>query len=130
MWDHDEALWGGFIIEGKSGAIYAAGDTGFGQHFSQIAQRFTNIRVAMLPIGAFLPEWFMAPHHLSPLDALRAHTILNARTSIAGHFGTFPLGDDGQHEPEIALADALKNYDLKKTRFLLPHPGEAFTELR
>ena len=79
------------------------------QHFEQIAQRFTDISVALLPIGAFLPEWFMGPHHLSPRDAVRAHGILNARTSIAAHFGTFPLGDDGQHEPEEALREALQN---------------------
>jgi len=130
MWDQGKALWSGFVIEGGPGAVYAAGDTGFGPHFEQIAKRFPNINVAMLPIGAFLPEWFMAPHHLSPRDALQAHAILNARTSIAHHFGTFPLGDDGQHEPEEALADALQSAEMGTTRFLLPHPGEAFTDLR
>jgi L-ascorbate metabolism protein UlaG (beta-lactamase superfamily) len=130
MWDHGKALWSGFVIEGGPGAVYAAGDTGFGPHFEQIAKRFPDISVAMLPIGAFLPKWFMAPHHISPRDALRAHTILNARTSIAEHFGTFPLGDDGQHEPEEALAGALKSHDLGTSRFLLPHPGQVFTDLR
>jgi len=129
MWDHDKALWSGFVIEGGPGAVYIAGDTGFGPHFEKIAKHFTDISFALLPIGAFLPEWFMAPHHLSPRDALRAHDILNARTSIAAHFGTFPLGDDGQHEPETALADALKSYDLGTSQFLLPHPGEVFTAL-
>ena len=130
MWDQNKNLWGGFVIEGGAGAVYVAGDTGFGPHFEQIAQRFNNISFALLPIGAFLPEWFMAPHHLSPRDALKAHGILNARTSIAAHFGTFPMGDDGQHEPEEALLVALRSADMGATRFLLPHPGEAFTDLR
>jgi len=129
MWDHDKALWSGFVIEGAPGAIYFAGDTGFGPHFEKIAQRFTTISAALLPIGAFLPEWFMQPHHLAPKDALRAHDILNARTSIAAHFGTFPLGDDGQHEPEEALANALKNNTLKTTRFLVPQPGQTFIDI-
>jgi L-ascorbate metabolism protein UlaG (beta-lactamase superfamily) len=129
MWDQRKSLWSGFVIEGNQGAVYIAGDTGFGEHFEHIAQRFTNISIALLPIGAFLPEWFMAPHHLSPKDAVRAHDVLKARTSIANHFGTFPLGDDGQYEPEEALTDALKNHDLGTTRFLIPHPGEAFTDL-
>ena len=130
MWDQRRSLWSGFVIEGGTGAVYVAGDTGFGPHFEQIAKRFPNISVALLPIGAFLPEWFMAPHHISPRDALRAHTILNARTSIAAHFGTFPMGDDGQHEPEEGLLDALRTADMGATRFLLPHPGQAFTDLR
>ena len=61
---------------------------------------------------------------------LKAHGILRARTSIAAHFGTFPLGDDGQHEPEEALRDALRTADMGTTRFLLPHPGETFTDLK
>jgi L-ascorbate metabolism protein UlaG (beta-lactamase superfamily) len=130
LWDHDKALWSGFVIEGGPGAVYVAGDTGFGPHFEQIEKRFNDISVALLPIGAFLPKWFMAPHHISPHDALRAHDILNAHTSIAEHFGTFPLGDDGQHEPEENLMDALEKRDPDTTRFLLPQPGETFTNLR
>lgn len=130
LWDHNESLWNGFVIEGGTGAVYIAGDTGFGAHFKQIAERFRDISVALLPIGAFLPEWFMGPHHLSPADALRAHFILRARTSIAAHFGTFALGDDGQFEPEAALMDALRSADMGATRFLIPHPGEAFTDLK
>jgi L-ascorbate metabolism protein UlaG (beta-lactamase superfamily) len=130
MRDQRKALWSGFVIEDDAGAVYIAGDTGFGPHFEQIAQRFTNISVDLLPIGAFLPEWFMGPHHLSPADAVKAHGILRARTSIAAHFGTFPLGDDGQHDPEEALRDALQSADMGATRFLLPHPGETFTDLR
>jgi L-ascorbate metabolism protein UlaG (beta-lactamase superfamily) len=130
MWDHNKSLWGGFVIEGgPGGAVYIAGDTGYGQHFEQIAQRFPDINIALLPIGAFLPEWFMGPHHLAPNNAVRAHTVLGARTSIGNHFGTFPLGDDGQHDPQEALADALQDHDLGKTRFLLPHPGQCFTDL-
>jgi L-ascorbate metabolism protein UlaG (beta-lactamase superfamily) len=128
--DQNKNLWSGFVIEGGPGAVYFAGDTGTGPHFEQIASRFPDISAALLPIGAFLPEWFMAPHHLSPADALRAHFILNARTSIATHFGTFPLADDGRLEPETALLDALRRADMGHTRFLIPHPGEALTDLR
>lgn len=128
--DHNKRLWSGFVIEGGPGAVYFAADTGFGPHFEQIARRFPDMSVALLPIGAFLPEWFMAPHHLSPADAVRAHTVLKARTSIASHFGTFPLGDDGQYEPENTLLDALRATDMGDTQFLIPHPGETFTALK
>lgn len=98
LFDHNKALWSGFVFEGDSGTVYFAGDTGFGPHFAQIAERFPEITAALLPIGAFQPEWFMNPGHISPEDALKAHTILGAYMSIGMHYGTFPLGDDGQYE--------------------------------
>jgi L-ascorbate metabolism protein UlaG (beta-lactamase superfamily) len=97
--DRDANLWGGFVIGGASGHAYFAGDTGFGEHFALIAERFPSIRVAMLPIGAFLPRWFMKPVHMSPDEAVSAHAVLGAATSIPMHYGTFNLGDDGELEP-------------------------------
>lgn len=105
--DRDANLWGGFVIGGPSGHAYFAGDTGFGAHFEQIKARFPNIRVALLPIGAFLPRWFMEPMHMSPDDMVRAHTVLGAQTSIPIHYGTFDLGDDGELEPIENLRRAI-----------------------
>jgi L-ascorbate metabolism protein UlaG (beta-lactamase superfamily) len=96
--DRNGTLWGGFVIEGSSGAVYFAGDTGWGPHFAELRARFPNIRLAILPIGAFLPEWFMAPVHIGPEEATRAHRELGAQSSMVMHFGTFPLGDDGMTE--------------------------------
>jgi L-ascorbate metabolism protein UlaG (beta-lactamase superfamily) len=60
-----------------------------------------------LPIGAHLPRWFMAPVHVSPSEAVAAHRLLGARTSVAVHFGTFPLADDGMGRPVKELRAAL-----------------------
>jgi L-ascorbate metabolism protein UlaG (beta-lactamase superfamily) len=124
MCDHNKTLWGGFVIESTAGAVYFAGDTGFGPHFEQIAQRFPHLRLALLPIGAFQPVWFMAPHHMSPQEALRAHFILKARTSIAMHFGTFRLGDDQQNEPVETLQAAIDAAAMGDTRFWIMRFGE------
>ena len=105
--DQDATLWTGYVFTGPAGPIYFAGDTGYGPHFRQIRERFGPVRLALLPIGAYKPEWFMAPVHVSPAEAVRAHRDLQAQTSAAIHFGTFALGDDGQEEPPRALAEAL-----------------------
>jgi L-ascorbate metabolism protein UlaG (beta-lactamase superfamily) len=97
--DRDRNLWGGFVISGPSGNAYFAGDTGWGAHFAEIGARFDPIRVALLPIGAYLPRWFMQPVHIDPAQAVDAHAALRARTSIPMHYGTFALGDDGFDEP-------------------------------
>jgi L-ascorbate metabolism protein UlaG (beta-lactamase superfamily) len=124
MCDHNKTLWGGFVIESSAGAVYFAGDTGFGQHFEQVAQRYKKIRLALLPIGAFQPEWFMSPHHLSPKDALNAHFILKAQTSVAMHYGTFRLGDDKQNEPVETLQSAIAATDMGNTQFWIMLFGE------
>ena len=99
MFDRDRALWAGFVASGPAGPVYFAGDTGFGPHFEEIRDRFGPPRLALLPIGAYRPEWFMSRVHISPEEALRAHRLLGAGTSVGIHFGTFRLADDGQDEP-------------------------------
>jgi L-ascorbate metabolism protein UlaG (beta-lactamase superfamily) len=105
--DRNRNLWGGFVISGPSGNVYFAGDTGWGPHFDLIRQRFSPIRLAMLPIGAYLPRWFMSPVHIGPDQAVQAHLALGAETSVAMHFGTFDLGDDGELQPVEELHAAM-----------------------
>jgi L-ascorbate metabolism protein UlaG (beta-lactamase superfamily) len=101
-------LWCGFVIKGFAGTVYFAGDTGFGPHFKLIADRYGPIDVALLPVGAFRPRWFMQSSHLSPADAILAHQVLEAKQSIAIHFGTFNLGDDGETEAVDLLRQEIK----------------------
>jgi len=105
--DRNKTLWSGYVIEAPAGVIYFAGDTGYGSHFEEIRRRFPEIRVAFLPMGAYLPEWFMGPVHISPADAVCAHEELGAATSIAIHFGTFHLADDAEDQPARELREAL-----------------------
>jgi L-ascorbate metabolism protein UlaG (beta-lactamase superfamily) len=105
--DRDATLWGGFVISGPSGHAYFAGDTGWGKHFDEIRERFGPMRVAMLPIGAYLPRWFMRPAHISPAEAVDAHLALQARNSVVMHYATFRLGDDGYEQPLLDLRSAL-----------------------
>jgi L-ascorbate metabolism protein UlaG (beta-lactamase superfamily) len=125
MRDGCKTLWGGFVMESAAGPIYFAGDTGYGPHFQEIARLFGPPRLAFLPIGAYKPEWFMWPGHMGPEGALKAHFELKARTSIAMHFGTFPLGDDGQHEAAEALRAEIKKAAMRGSQFLVPDWGRA-----
>ena len=107
MADRNGNLWGGFVLESPTGAVFFAGDTGWGPHFERVRARFPRIRLAILPIGAFRPEWFMSPVHIGPVEAIRAHEALGAEASMVMHFGTFPLGDDGMTEAPDRLRAAL-----------------------
>jgi len=94
LFDRNRTLWCGFVIETAAGIVYFAGDTGFGGHFARIREAFGAPCLALLPIGAYEPRWFMSPIHMAPDEAIRAHEILGAKTSIAIHHGTFQLSDD------------------------------------
>jgi L-ascorbate metabolism protein UlaG (beta-lactamase superfamily) len=101
--DRNTTLWCGYVIECQEQIVYFAGDTAFGRHFAQIRERFGSPRLALLPIGAYEPRWFMSPVHMAPDEAVRAHEILGARTSIATHHGTFQLADEGIDTPRRQL---------------------------
>ena len=107
-WDRNRTLWCGWILETINGNIYFAGDTGFCDVFAAIHGRFPAIRLALLPIGAYAPEWFMGPIHMTPEEAVLARSILGAGTAVAIHFGTFALADDGETDPTDRLQQALK----------------------
>jgi L-ascorbate metabolism protein UlaG (beta-lactamase superfamily) len=95
LFDRNRTLWCGYVIRAAGANIYFAGDTAFGGHFVAIRETFGAPDLALLPIGAYKPKWFMSPVHMSPEEALDAHRILCARRSIAIHHGTFQLADDG-----------------------------------
>lgn len=120
--DRNRNLWGGFVISGPSGNLYFAGDTGWGGHFAEIGRRFAPIRLAMLPIGAYLPRWFMHNAHIDPEEAVEAHLALGAKSSVAMHYGTFRLSDEGMTDPVRDLRAAMQQ---KKVRdFLVLDQGE------
>ena len=122
--DRDANLWSGFVIDGPGGSIYFAGDTGWGPHFEEIRRRFGAVRLALLPIGAYRPRWFMAPIHIDPQDAIRAHGVLGARTSMAIHFGTFLQADDGEFEPVRDIDSLVALAPDPKPRFWVLRHGE------
>ena len=107
MNDVDRTLWLGFVLETPSGRIYFAGDTGYGQFFTLIHERFPSFRLALLPIAPARPRGAMAPRHMSAGDAVQAAELLQVQTAVAIHFGTFQQGDDGQEEPVDSLRSAL-----------------------
>lgn len=118
--DRDATLWMGHVLRGSKGDVYFAGDTGFGGHFEAIHERFGPPRLSLLPIGAYEPRWFMREVHINPEEAVKAHRILGSQTSVAIHFGSFALADEGQDEPVRALAEALDDHERQRV-WVLEH---------
>jgi L-ascorbate metabolism protein UlaG (beta-lactamase superfamily) len=123
--DRNRALWGGFLIEACGHRILYAGDSGYGPHFREIGARLGPIDLALLPIGAYEPRWFMKDIHMNPAEAVQAHLDLAARRSIAMHFGTFQLTPEGIDEPVRELAKALRERGVSAERFRTTQVGES-----
>ncbi len=100
-------LWGGFMVRTGGRLAYFAGDSGYDDRlFAEIGRRCGAPDLAMLPIGAYEPRWFMSAAHMNPAEAVRVHRDVGARRSVAMHWGTFPLTDEGREEPVRALGEA------------------------
>ena len=122
--DRNRTLWCGFVVRVDGVTIYFAGDSGYSPHFAEIGARCPGIDVALIPIGAYEPRWFMEPVHMNPEEAVRAHLDLGPRISIGMHFGTFQLTDEAIDEPLLALEQAREDYDVSAEAFGVLDFGE------
>ena len=122
--DRNRTLWGSFMLEGEWPRVFFAADTGYWRHFTEVRAQFPAIDLALLPIGAYEPRWFMRPAHMDPGDAVQAHLDLQARLSVAMHFGTFRLTDEAWDDPPRRLVEALDTRSVPRDDFRVLRPGE------
>ncbi len=129
LYDRRRALWGAFIAETPGGKIYFAGDTGYrdGKTFREAAAKHGPFRLALLPVGAYEPRWFMESQHMNPDDAVRAHLDLGAPYTFGMHFGTVRLTDEAIDQPARDLAAAQIAHNVTPDRFGMPIFGKAYT---
>jgi L-ascorbate metabolism protein UlaG (beta-lactamase superfamily) len=116
--DRNRALWGGFVLTIGHQRIFFAGDSGYAPHFRELRGRLGPMALALLPIGAYEPRWFMKDIHMNPEEAVQAHLDLAAARSIGMHFGTFQLTPEGIDEPLRELAAARLALGVAETAFV------------
>lgn len=126
--DRNKALWASFVLETPAGKIYIVGDSGYGDggHFRRVRDAHGALRLAILPIGAYEPRWFMRDQHMNPADAVKALADCGAQQALAHHHGTFQLTDEAIDAPVIALAAALEAGNVPRERFLTLRPGQVY----
>lgn len=128
FFDKNKALWGSFVISTPSGNIYFCGDSGYGsgQIFRQAREQFGAFRFAMLPIGAYEPRRFMKYSHMNPEDAVLAHKDLGEPYTMAMHYETFRLTDEGFGDPVKHLNEACIEHDVSSQKFRALKIGQAW----
>ncbi len=126
--DRNKSLWASFVIETPAGKVYVVCDSGYGdgRHFRRVRERHGAPRIAILPIGAYEPRWFMREQHMNPEDAVKALADCGAEQALAHHHGTFQLTDEAIDDPPKALAAALAAANVPSEKFRVLKPGEVF----
>lgn len=130
--DRRHALWASFVIAGQWGKLWFVGDTGFGDGrvFRALRQRHPDIRLGLLPIGAYEPRWFMRAQHINPADAVEIFRILELEQALGYHWGTFRLTNEAVDAPPEDLAKALGDAGISPTRFPALKPGAVWMPRR
>jgi L-ascorbate metabolism protein UlaG (beta-lactamase superfamily) len=126
--DRNMALWASFVIETPAGRIYFVADSGYGDgwHFRHARERHGPLRLAILPIGAYEPRWFMRDQHMNPAESVQALIDCGAELALAHHYGTFQLTDEPIDAPLAALAEALERAGIPPERFRALRPGQVW----
>jgi len=128
LFDRNKTLWASFVLETPAGKLYIVCDSGYGEgsHFRSVAERHGPLRLAILPIGAYEPRWFMKDQHMNPSDAVKALADCGAAQALAHHHGTFQLTDEAIDAPVTGLHAALDEAKLSREKFVALKPGQVF----
>jgi N-acyl-phosphatidylethanolamine-hydrolysing phospholipase D len=127
------SLWGGFAVRSPDCHLFFAGDTAYSKDFIDIRQHFAREQtpalgggfdMALLPIGAYEPRWFMKDQHVNPQEAVQIFMDLGCKRALAVHWGTFQLTDEALDEPPQALALARQAQRLSDDDFYVAAVGE------
>ena len=124
--DRRMALWAGLFVDTPVGSVWFAGDTGYGDIFRNIREAIGAPDVALIPIGAYAPRWFMAAQHADPVEAVRIMQDVDAGRALGIHWGTFRLTDEPREEPVERLAAALTAAGEPPARFVAAEPGGVY----
>eukprot|EP01065_Artemidia_motanka_P008804 TRINITY_DN14457_c0_g4_i1.p1 TRINITY_DN14457_c0_g4~~TRINITY_DN14457_c0_g4_i1.p1 ORF type:complete len:566 (+),score=120.53 TRINITY_DN14457_c0_g4_i1:153-1700(+) len=138
-YDRNTSLWGSFVLDflphrtaemseddARRCRVFVCGDTGYSRTmFRELGQAFAPVDVALIPIGAYCPRWFMRPQHIDPQEAVQLHLDLGSKRSIPMHWGTFVLSDEPLCEPPRLLRAAAASREIDPESFAAVRHGES-----
>ena len=120
FFDRNDSLWGGWFINGPDYSVYHAGDTGYSDDFITTKQKLGSPKYALIPIGAYDPEWFMSASHVNPEESIKIMKDLEAEYSFGMHWGTFTLTAEDTLEPRERLSEAAIVEGIENFKTLIP----------
>ena len=128
IFDRRMALWAGFWLDMPTHKLWFAGDTAYGDGalFRNLFAQYGAPNVALIPIGAYEPRWFMAGQHVNPHEAVCIYKDIQAKHALGIHWATFQLTDEGIFAPKEALQAALRAANHPENQFKAAMPGHSY----
>ena len=131
LWDRFETLWASYVIDIGDWRIWFGGDTGYNKvQFKEIGAQFGPVDLALNPVGAYMPRWFMSMPHADPYEATLMHRDIGAKQSVTMHWGAFQLAAEGIQQTLDDIEAARRRSGLSAAEFQIMAVGETqrFTE--
>jgi L-ascorbate metabolism protein UlaG (beta-lactamase superfamily) len=123
--DYNATLWGGLLIETGSKVIYFSGDTAYSKKiFEMLAEKIPTPDIAILPIGAYEPRWFMKASHTTPEEAVQIGVHLRAKNLVGMHWGSVVLSAEDVWEPPQKMQKAALSSGYKQEQIWVMANGE------
>lgn len=122
--DRWETLWGGWAVLEPDFRFWFSGDLGYSRDIADIGEQLGPFDLAAIAIGDYEPQWFMAPQHLNPEEAVLAKKDVRADRAFAIHWGTFRLADEPLDQPPKDLAEAMQEHEVPDDHFQVLTFGE------
>ena len=128
LFDRNKTLWASFVLETPAGKIYIVCDSGYGEGrlFRRVKDAHGAIRLAILPIGAYEPRWFLQDQHMNPEESVKAMQDCGTQQVLATHYGTFKMTDELVDQPVKDLNAALDTAKIPREKFVALKPGQTF----
>lgn len=125
--DRNRALWGGLTVTLPGGNLFFAGDTGWGGgDWTRGLARNGPHRLALIPIGAYLPRELMQDSHVGPDEAVAIFRAIGPAHALGIHWGTFQLSEEAYPAPAEMLASEAEAAGIEAGRFRTIAPGEVW----
>ena len=129
LWDTNKTLWGNFLIEYKGKKILFASDTGYGNIYKELGNKYGPIDVTFINIGAYnfypmMPVKDKSIFHTNPEEALQIGKDLNSKKVVGMHWGTVVLSLEPIMEPPKRFKDSAKNFGYSKDDAIIFKIGE------
>jgi N-acyl-phosphatidylethanolamine-hydrolysing phospholipase D len=140
IFDTNKSLWASWAfvwpaiqnkeVKSEKFTAWFGGDTAYNKfQFKEIGEALGEIDLAMIPIGAYEPRWFMKTQHVNPLDAVEIFKDINAKSAFGIHWNTFVLTAEAVDEPPKALERALQKNGLNAELFQAMDIGAIWLQL-
>ncbi len=112
--DTNKSLWASWHININGFKTWFAGDTGYSEpDFKTIGQQLGPHHLALIPIGAYGPRYFMLPQHVDPQQAVQSHLDVKSKFTLGIHWGTFLLTHEPYLEPKQLLDQQVNQAELE-----------------